>query len=173
MKKFLVILFILCIALPVCAKTRQSEEIITPMAKIQKREYQTRTFSAEDKEYLMRAVLNVLQDEGFIVYNVNSFLGFIYGIKDFNISDSDADISKEFGFSKSRLNLNNVRVATIESNANFTLYGDSLKLRASFKRKLLNMYGNAIAIEDVTEQEYYDEFFAKVEKALLLQKTKI
>ena len=172
-KKFLAILFIICLAIPVMAKKRQSEEVITPLVKLEKRQFQTRDFDKADKEIVMKAVLNVLQDEGYIVYSANSLLGFIYGTKDFDMSDSDIDISKEFGLTKSRLNWNGVQVTTMEANANITDFSKVVKLRISFKRKLLNMYGNAQFIEEVKEEEYYQDFFSKVEKAVFLLKQEI
>lgn len=172
-KKILLILFVFCLALPVSAKKRQAETIITPMTQLEKRQFQTRTYESNDKPLVMKAMLNVLQDEGFIVYNANPLLGFIYGVKDFDTSDPNIDISKEFGLSKSRLNMNGIKVATIETTANITEYGKSMRVRVNFKRKLLNVYGNAQFIDDVNDESYYQEFFSKVDKAIFLQKQKI
>ena len=170
MKKILAILLILCCALPAAAKKRQNEEIITPLTQLEKRQFQTKTYSAGDTVIAMKAILNVLQDEGFIVYNVNSLLGYIYGVKDFDISDPNVDISKEFGVTKSRLNYNGVKVATLEMSANVTQYGDNSRVRVNFKRKLLNEYGNAQMIDDIDDVQYYDEFYKKVDLAIALQK---
>lgn len=172
-KKILAILFIFCLALPVSAKKRQAEEVITPMTQLEKRQFQTRSYDSTDKALVMKAMLNVLQDEGFIVYNANPLLGFIYGVKDFDTSDPNIDISKEFGLSKSRLNWNGVNVATIETTANITEYGKNMRVRVNFKRKLLNVYGNAQFIDDVNDENYYQDFFSKVDKAIFLQKQKI
>lgn len=173
LKKILLILFIICLALPVNAKKRQAETIITPMTQLEKRQFQTRTYESTDKALVMKAMLNVLQDEGFIVYNANPLLGFIYGVKDFDTSDPNIDISKEFGLSKSRLNWNGVKVATIETTANITEYGKKMRVRVNFKRKLLNVYGNAQFIDDINDETYYQEFFSKVDKAIFLQKQNI
>lgn len=154
-------------------KKREAEQIITPMTQLEKRQFQTRTYDSSDKPLIMKAMLNVLQDEGFIVYNANPLLGFIYGVKDFDTSDPNIDITKEFGLSKSRLNWNGVKVATIETTANVTEYGKSIKVRVNFKRKLLNIYGNAQFIDDVNDENYYQDFFSKVDKAIFLQKQKI
>ncbi len=170
MKKILAILLILCCSLPAIAKKRQNEEIITPLTQLEKRQFQTRTYSAQDNVIAMKAILNVLQDEGYIVYNVNSLLGYIYGIKDFDLSDPNIDISKEFSMTKSRLNYNGVKVATLEASVNITQYGDKSRIRVNFKRKLLNQYGNAQMIDDVSEVEFYDDFYTKVDSAINLQK---
>ena len=143
------------------------------MTQLEKRQFQTRTYDSSDKALVMKAMLNVLQDEGFIVYNANPLLGFIYGVKDFDTSDPNIDISKEFGLSKARLNMNGVRVATVETTANVTEYGKSMRVRVNFKRKLLNVYGNAQFIDDINDENYYQEFFSKVDKAIFLQKQKI
>ena len=173
LKKIFLILFVLCLALPVPAKKQAQEDIITPMTQLEKRQFQTRTYDSSDKALVMKAMLNVLQDEGFIVYNANPLLGFIYGVKDFDTSDPSIDISKEFGLSKARLNMNGVRVATVETTANVTEYGKSMRVRVNFKRKLLNVYGNAQFIDDINDENYYQEFFSKVDKAIFLQKQKI
>lgn len=171
MKKILAILFIMIFAaLPVCAKKRQAEEIITPMTQLQKRAFQVRTYKNGDKVVLMKSVLNVLQDEGYIVYNVNSLLGFIYAVKDFDTSDRNIDIAKEFGFSQSRLTYNGVKVATLESCVNITEYGDTVRARVNFERKLLNEYGNAQFIDDVEEEQFYQDFYAKVDREIEIQK---
>lgn len=170
MKKILTVLLLMCCALPTFAAKRQSEELITPMSQLEKRQIQTRTYNAQDRLVVMKSILNVLQDDGYIVYNVNSLLGFIYGVKDFELSDNNVDISEEFGLSKSRLNYNGVKVATLEATANVTDYGKDIRVRINFKRKLLNEYGNAQFIDDVSEAEFYADFYEKLNKAIELQK---
>lgn len=170
MKKILAVLLILCFSLPAVARKRQNEEIITPVTQLEKRQFQTKTYPAKDSMLVMKSILNVLQDEGFIVYNVNSLLGYVYGVKDFDTSDPNVDISQEFGVTKSRLNYNGVKVATLEVSVNVTQYGQQSRVRASFKRKLLNEYGNAQMIDDIDDSQYYADFYAKVDNAVALQK---
>ena len=168
-KKILLILTLMCLALPCFAKKSTQEEVITPLTQLEKRQFQTRTYKSTNKQTVMKALLNVYQDEGFMVYNANPLLGFIYGTKEFDTSNSDVDISKEFGLSKGRLNVNGVKVATLESSANVTEYGETIRVRVNFKRKLLNIYGNAQFIEDVNEDTFYADFFEKLETAITLQ----
>lgn len=170
MKRLLAIVLILGLAMPVMAKKHQSEEIITPLTQLEKRNFQTRTYKTLNQNTILKSILNVLQDEGYIVYNVNSLLGFAYAVKDFDTTDPNIDISKEFGLSKSRLNYNGVKVATLESSVNVTQYGETIRVRINFKRKLLNEYGNAQFIDDVSDAEFYDEFYSKLDKAIALHK---
>lgn len=180
MKKLPLIVLALCaiMLIPSCAfakKVRGSgDEIITTKpSQLQKRQMQTHSYSGTNKAMIMKAMLNVLQDDGYIVYNANPLLGFISGTKEFDTKDKSIDISKEFGKSKAKLAWNGVTVAVIESTANVTEFGKEIKVRINFKRKLLNIYGNAQFIDEIDDENYYRDFFAKVDKAIFIQKQKI
>jgi len=172
MKKYL-ILFLICfifIGIPADARQKEAPKATT---QLEKRSYQTRTFDNIDKPTVMKAMLNVLQDEGFIVNNANPLLGFISGTKEFDVSDKTINIEKEFGVKPGALAWKGIRVATIEATANVSDFGNEIRVRINFKRKLLNMYGNAQVINDINDENYYQDFFAKVDKAIFIQKQKV
>lgn len=177
MKKILAILFVglFLTFTPALAKKNYSySDVPTPKkTQLEKRQFQTREYDSTDKALVMKAILNVLQDEGFIVNNANPLLGFISGEKEFDLSDKSIDVQKEFGKNTRALNWNGVRVAVVEATANVTEYGKEMKVRINFKRKLLNVYGNAQSIDEVDDENYYQDFFAKIDKAIFLQKQKI
>lgn len=181
MKRFLCALAVFVLvfaALPVQAKknfsfTTNPEPVAPQKTQLEKRQIQTRTYDCADKALIMKAMLNVLQDEGYIVTNANPLLGFISGDKEFDVNDKTIDIQKDFGTSKRNLNWNGIRVAVIEATANVTEYGKEIRVRINFKRKLLNVYGNAEFIDDIEDEKYYQEFFAAVDKAIFIQKQKI
>lgn len=165
----LLLICLISVAAPVSAK-KAEKEIITPQTQLQKRQYQTRQYSHISKADLMKAMLNVLQDEGFIVNNANSLLGFISGAKEFSPHDKTIDVEAEFGTKKG---LYGAVVAVVEATANVSEYGKDFKVRVNFKRKLLNAYGNAYKIDEVSDEQYYQNFFSKVDKAIFIQKQKI
>ena len=172
MKRILSAILLLClvgIVAPVSAKADKNE-VITPQTQLQKRQYQTRQYDHISKADLMKAMLNVLQDEGFIVNNANSLLGFISGAKEFSPNDKTIDVQAELGTKKG---LMGCVVAVVEATANVSEYGKDLKVRINFKRKFLNAYGNAYKITEVTDEQYYQNFFSKVDKAIFIQKQKI
>lgn len=175
MKKILFFALVLCLfisLIPVEAKTTNNVAKAAP-TQLEKRQFQTRTYESTDKALIMKALLNVLQDEGFIVNNANPLLGFISGSKEFDVADKTIDIQKEFGTNKGSLAWKGIKVATIEATANTTEYGKEIKVRVNFKRKLLNVYGNAQIINEIDDEKYYQDFFAKVDKAIFIQKQKI
>lgn len=173
MKKYLVLILasIILIGLPLSANANGKPKATT--TQLEKRTFQTRNFDNMDKTTVMKAMLNVLQDEGFIVNNANPLLGFISGSKEFDVSDKTIDIEKEFGTGRSSLAWKGIRVATIEATANVSEFGKEIKVRINFKRKLLNTYGNAQFIDEISDEKYYQDFFAKVDKAMFIQKQKI
>ena len=175
MKKFFIITLIICFVLSCfsCTVTYakpQANEVITPQTQLQKRQYQTRMYTGIPKADLMKSMLNVLQDEGFIVNNANSLLGFISGAKEFSPNDKTIDVKAELGTTKG---LTGCVVAVIEATANVSEFGKDYRVRINFKRKLLNVYGNAYKITEVTDEKYYQNFFGKVDKAIFIQNQKI
>jgi hypothetical protein len=172
MKKIVILLFLVCFIFVGSLQEAKSatNEIITAQTQLQKRQYQTRQYSGISQAAIMKAMLNVLQDEGFIVNNANSLLGFISGVKEFSPKDKNIDLEKEFGTKKGTFG---AVVAVVEATANISEYGEDFKVRINFKRKLLNAYGNAYRIDEVTDEAYYQNFFTRVDKAIFIQKQKI
>ena len=171
MKKFLSLLIIaLLLVIGYVDTAFAKSEIVSQQTQLQKRQYQTREYNNISKVTVMKAMLNVLQDEDFIVDNANTTLGFISGTKEFNPRDKSVDVRREFGTTKG---LFFASVAVVEATANVSEFGKQVRVRINFKRKLLNDYGNANRIEEVTDPEYYQNFFSRVDKAMFIQKQKI
>jgi hypothetical protein len=61
-----------------------------PKTQLQVREYQTRYFEVNDKNIIMKAVVNTLLDDGYIIKNVNNELGIITAEKGSPIKDEEA-----------------------------------------------------------------------------------
>lgn len=171
----LIVLILFLTGISVQAKDNASHisPLVPKKTQLEKRQIQTRTYDTTDQAMVMKAILNVLQDEGYIVNNANPLLGFISGDKEFDIWDQSVDIEKEFGVSRRTLFKNGIKVASIETTANITQYGQQIKVRITFKRKLLNMYGNPQVIDEISDEKYYQGFFTKVDKAIFIQQQKI
>lgn len=171
MKKQLTILSLLAIsllfAMPAQAVKLPKKEIITSKAQLDKQQYQVHQYSGVSKTTLMKAILNVLQEEGYIVNNANSMLGFISGTKEFSTFGKSIDLVKEFG---SPRGMYGAKVAVVDVSVNVTELGKDLKVRMNFKRKLLNTYGNAQRIDEINSEEYYKKYFALVDDEILALK---
>jgi hypothetical protein len=61
-----------------------------PKTQLQVREYQTRYFEVNDKNIIMKAIVNTLLDDGYIIKNVNNELGIITAEKGSAIKEKEA-----------------------------------------------------------------------------------
>ena len=104
-----------------------------------------------------------------VIRNDSPLLGFISGSKEFSTNDKTINFREEYGAKKEW----GAVVAVVEVTANVSDFGDETRVRVNFKRKLLNEYGNAIRINEVTQEDYYQNFFSRVDKAIFIQKQKI
>ena len=130
-------------------------------------ELQTRTYNNVDTFVLMKAILNVLQDNYYFVEDADYKLGFIRANREFDTRDKYINIKEEFGCSKKMTGIKRLSVAKTEVNVNITQNEDNTNtVRLSIRKKVLNMYDIEIRVTDVVDKELYNEFFASVDKKL-------
>lgn len=161
---------------------------------LQKRQYQQREFDSADVKQVMKAVLSVLQDDGFIVKNAVVDLGFLSAIKETQISggasssrptsassdDFWESIFRAMGRGNSRTttrtNAEPVRYEKFK-NVEATIYveefGKKIRIRASFTGKILDDRGDPLQVYEVDDMKFYQEFFLKIDKGLFIQRQKL
>ena len=151
-----------------CATTHT--HAVPSQTQLQIREFQTRSFETADAKLVMKAMLNVLQDEGFIVKDANVDLGFMTGSKEMDIEDKGkAFMSRIFWGKNARWEKNSV----VEVTANVSEMADRTRVRVIFQVKILNNVGVVSKIQQVDDETYYQEFFAKVDKSIFIEKEKL
>lgn len=188
--------FIPCLLLVLLSTACATRAPLEPeRTQLEIREYQTRTFEVDDYTGVMKSILNVLQDDGYMVKSIHSDLGFLSATKDIGVHTSswsrlddeeDGDFSGNIGFgfsigSNSSIGLrqrfpSNRRARpvrptheTIEATINVSQFGQKVRVRASFQSKL---YGNneaVIRVNQITDEQFYQDFFIKVDKGIFLQ----
>ncbi len=134
------------------------------------REFQTRTFETKNVKMVMKAMLNVLQDEGYIVKNADSDLGFLTATKETDLGGGNFVFwPKSSKDEPSKWN----KTSVIETTANVSEFGNSCKVRVNFVRKILDNTGAIVEVDQITDGKYYQDFFSKVDKSIFLQKEKL
>ena len=132
---------------------------------LQIREFQTRRFDVADTKVVLKAMLNVLQDEGFIIKNADATLGFLMGSKTVDIEPG--------WLAKLAYVLNDdryVKTAVIETSVTVTTVGTRTLVRANFEKRVFDNAGVVVAAQQLDDEDYYREFFAKVDKGIFLEK---
>lgn len=167
-----------------------------PQTQLEVREYQTRTFDTADTAMVMKAMFNVLQDDGFVVKNAVVDLGLITAQRESDLAPGrsggggggDGGIFGGFGGiviggggrgpggvviggspQESAFPKTEVRDFT----GNISAFGKQTKVRVSFQRKVLDNRGQVVEVEPISDLEIYQSFFSRMDKSLFLQKENV
>lgn len=137
------------------------------MSQLQIRQVQTRTYDVQDPKRALKAVLNVLQDDGFIPRQADLDLGFIYASKEVEVSSNgEAFWATFWNGREARWRKNSI----VECAANVTEIKDGMKLRVNFQIKTLNNKGEVMHVEAVHDPHVYQQFFQRIDKGVFYEK---
>ncbi len=152
------------------------------------REYQTRTFDTADTALVMKAMFNVLQDDGFVVKNAVVELGLITAQRESDLAPgrSGANGGGIFGglggiviggtgpggvvVGGQQHEPSFPKTEVRDFTGNVSAFGQQTKVRVSFQRKVLDSRGQVVEVEPVSDLKIYQEFFSRMDKSLFLQK---
>jgi len=142
----------------------------TEMTQLQIREIQTRTFTDKEAKVVLKELINVLQDDAFIVKNANMDLGLLTGEKDIEL---EKGWEKWMTILASGQNARWKKNGITELSANVTQFGPDTRVRINVQRKIFDNFGRVVKVKQIYDPEYYQAFFDKVHKGLFFQKEKI
>jgi len=162
MKQIFIISILISFFITCCASSPKTEK-----TQLQIREIQTRTYETSESKLVLKAMLNVLQDDGFIVKTAVPELGLLTATKEIDIENLSESIPAFlFGRENARWKKNSI----IEATCNISDFGDGCKVRVNFSQKILDNLGGIIAIRQIYDQKFYQAFFFKVDKSIYIQK---
>jgi hypothetical protein len=138
-----------------------------PKTQLQIREYQTRSYDTNDYKMVMKAVLNTLQDEGYIVKNAVLDLGLLTATKEVDVEDkAQVLLLKLLRKNKATWPKNSI----FEATANVSEFGSQTRVRLNVQVKTYNNRGNLQGARQIENAKFYQDFFAKVDKGIFIQK---
>lgn len=158
-----------------------------PKTQLEVRQFQTRTFETADTALVMKAMFNVLQDDGFVVKNAVMELGLITAAKESDLARgrSGASGGGLFGGLGGIIigggGPGGVMVGTggddpsfpktevRDFTGNVSAFGKQTKVRVSFQRKVLDNRGDVVEVEPIEDLEFYQSFFSRMDKSIFLQ----
>lgn len=140
-----------------------------PLTQLQLRQLQSRSYENRDPITSMRAVINALLDEGFIIKNADKDLGFVQATKDVEISGG-GQVFAEFGgiFGNQQARWRNSSV--IDCSGTLTTQGKSTNVRLIFQKKVLDNFGVPMGIDLIEDPAFYQNIFSKIDKSLFLER---
>jgi phosphatidate phosphatase APP1 len=142
----------------------------TPETQMQIRQFQTREFENVDVRTTMKTMMDVLQDEGFIVKQGSLDLGLLSAEKQVDVqNNAEAFFAVFFAGANARYKKNSV----VECSVNVSDFGSSARVRANFQMRLVNNKGELMEVQPIHDEAFYRDFFAKVDKAIFLAKERL
>ena len=137
-----------------------------PITQLEVREIQTREFDTPNVKLVMKSMMNVLQDEGFIIKNAVMDLGLICAEKNIDLENKVfAMFKKAFAEPNDRWDKQQI----LEASANVSEFGDKTRVRVTFQKKTLDNFGCPSEIQSIRDPAYYQNFFEKVSKGIFIQ----
>jgi hypothetical protein len=134
------------------------------------REFQTRDYDTSDMKMVMKSLLNVLQDDGYIVKVANVDLGLLSATKEINVENKgEAVIMTLLAGHNARWKKNSV----IECSGNVTQMGIVCKVRMNFQVKTMDNKGGVVDVKTIDDPIFYQTFFAKVDKGIFIGKQRL
>ena len=136
------------------------------------REYQTRSYEAKDKEQLFHAVLNTLQDDGFVIDVADINSGLIKGVVNSTSINSRETLQKTaftvltWGVFLLFTDGNIKDVETVSASITISPYGNSTKVRTSFVYKQVNPDGETVEHKQIVDKAVYQKFYSSIEKSI-------
>lgn len=164
------VLILLTSALILTVGCAPQQPIAPPKTQLEIREFQTRSWPVRDTKMVMKAMLNVLQDDGFIVKNAVLDLGLLTATKEMDVQNSNEVFWNRMFMGDRALWRKN---STVDASANITEAGQETRVRVNFSVKVFNNRGGVVEVKQIEDPYYYQEFFAKVDKGIFLQKEKL
>jgi PBP1b-binding outer membrane lipoprotein LpoB len=150
-----------------CAHYDSSDSTLT---QLQIREIQSRDFDTANTKLVMKSIMNVLQDEGYIIKNAVVDLGLINAEKTINVEDTTTAILMVLcANSNARWD----KHAILEASANVSEFGSTTRVRINFQTKTLDNYGCPKNVVTIKDPRIYQYFFEKVSKGIFIQEQNI
>ena len=144
------------------------------------RAIQTRTFDTPDTKLVMKAMFNVLQDDGYVVKNAVVELGLITAAKETDLAPGRSDpaagevfVGPGWVFSGFRSPATYRKSEVRDFTGNVSEFGKQTKVRASFQRKVLDNRGGVLQVEPIDDPKFYQDFFSRMDKSVYLQQEQL
>jgi hypothetical protein len=134
------------------------------LSPLQVRAMETRTYTEQDTMGTLKTVLNVLQDEGYLVDYANSELGILHAHKT-TVSSLNYTYAPDLTNYKSLISFLPLQKFDITTaTVNVSEFENQVKVRINFQHDITG---------PVTDLKVYQTFFAKLDRGVFIQKQKL
>jgi hypothetical protein len=143
---------------------------------LQVRQAQSRTFETPDQRLVLKAVLNVLQDEGFVIREANAELGVVAAVKEWRSRQANQGlriakwIAAPMTYGATLLiPSGKTEFTAVEANVNVTQEAARTRVRISLVSRVTDKQGRVQGVTPVEDGLVYQGLLARLDKAVYLQ----
>jgi hypothetical protein len=151
-----------------------------PRSPLELRQAQTRSFETADARLVLKAALNVLQDEGFVIRHADAELGLVTAVMEWRSSQPNTGlrvfkwIAAIPTWGASLLVPSGCDEFTaIEANVNVTQEDARARLRISLVAKVTDGGGKIRSVRPVDDALLYQRLLAGLDKGVFLEKERL
>jgi hypothetical protein len=173
----LAVLVALALAASACAATTRSELPEPPRAPLELRQAQSRTFDTPDARLVLKAALNVLQDQGFVIEQAQFELGVVTAITEWRSGQRNQGLRifkwvaalPTYGASL-LIPTGRDEFSAVEVVVNVNAEAERTRVRVSMVSKVRDDKGATRRVTPVDDPLAYQKILAALDKAVFLQK---
>jgi hypothetical protein len=167
----------LALFLGACATSQQSAMPRYPQSPLELRQAQTRAFETADTRLVLKAALNALQDEGFVIREANAELGLVTAVREWESRKPNGTLKvlkwvaavPTYGASLLVPTGKN-EFSAVEANVNVTQEAAGTRVRISLVAKVTERNGDVRSVTPIVDALAYQALLARLDKAVYLQK---
>ncbi len=171
------VLFSLALAASACAATTRSPLPEPPRAPLELRQAQSRTFDTPDARLVLKAALNVLQDQGFVIQQAEFQLGVVTAVTEWRSGQRNQGLRilkwiaalPTYGASL-LIPTGRDEFSAVEAVVNVNPEADRTRVRISMVAKVRDDTGAVRKVQPIEDPLAYQKILAGLDKAVYLQK---
>jgi hypothetical protein len=170
-------LLALPLLLGACATTGKPPLTAVASSPMELRQAQTRTFEGTDARLVLKAALDALQDEGYVIREANADLGIVTAVMEWRSREPNrglrvlkwVTVLPTYGASL-LLPSGRTEFSTVEAIVNVTPETTGSRVRISLVAKVTEEKGAVRSVSPVLDPVAYQALLARLDKALYLQR---
>jgi hypothetical protein len=133
------------------------------------REFQTRTFETADPKLALRAAINTMLDDGFLIDSADAELGLLTATQKTSTRSFMGNVTMlmTYGMVKPW------RLSVLEATVKVDEFGGGARVRVSFQLTEEGLTRSSAKAKPVLDPAFYQAFFSRLDKSVFLLKEKL
>lgn len=167
---------LLALFLGACASVPDSAGVRPPQSPLELRQAQSRSFETADSRLVLKAALNVLQDQGFVIRHADADLGIVTAVMEWRSRQPNRGLRvlkwvaavPTYGAAL-LVPSGRTEFSSIEVNVNVTPEAARTRVRISLVSRVTGKKGEVLSVRSVEDPLAYQRLLAGLDKAVFLE----